>query len=981
MNSTLSENPMDVNNPGWPPDPPGYHLVDKLGKGGMGVVYRAQDLNTGQFVAIKFALGVSLLRFQREYRQLAGLEHPYILKVYRFDALALPPHMVMEYLPGQTLTDYRKGFPGKRLPYPIGIPLLLQLTEALVYLHNLGIVHRDLKPRNLMVLGEREHPSLKLMDFGLVRPAQVSQPLTQDGSFMGTPEYAAPEQFLDTANVTDRADLYALGVIMCEMFTGQRPFNGTDTASLRDQHLNVPPSPPSLAAPEISPELEKLILALLEKDPDKRPATAAAVQFALNNILTGFSLGKQVALQPAAQITKGSLLNQRYCVEQQLGQGGYGTVYKAQDRVLLQTVAIKVNADVSAEAARKFQREVNLLGSLNHPNLPRVRAYFVEGDAQFMVMDFISGRNLAEMLKDGPIPEAKLLPWADQVCSALDYLHRQRPPVIHRDVKPENIIIDENNRAHLVDFGIAKIDPAARTTTASLAGTPGYAPLEQHGRSVDRTDARSDIYALGATLYHALTGQRPAESMALAAGLEPAARPAHELNPAVSSPVSRAVRRAMGLRPDQRPASIAEFNAALHSRPHVFTRRQIAVGCAFVLFLVFWSATLSALGFAAASRGWLSGAVTHTPTQTPTSSPARPSQTPRLAPTASHETMSTLVVTQIITITPTVHIEPTGTRTSTTSAAAVLTPSGTPFLAPASASSRTPTFAPSLTPSFTPSATLLFMSAMTQSKTPSLTPSATSTQRSTFTPSVTSMPTKMLTFTPSITPTWTKRPTVKPLSTLTPSNTPSLIPTATPSTIPTVTPTVTLSETLTLTVTLSPTPREIAEITPTVASPFTPTPIIVNAAISPDFGACSTQHWYKIAGAGYDGTDIYLTLNTNVQANSTNSARWTPNLPIAGQYKVEMFAAFHRQITWQCVPNTTIGYDTSDARYTVYMGGSLLQTVAIDQKPLNNQWATIGTYSFPAGASSYVILNDLNGESQLTRTISFNVLRFTYVGP
>jgi len=101
----------------------------------------------------------------------------------------------------------------------------------------------------------------------------------------------------------------------------------------------------------------------------------------LNNILTAFSLGKQAAPQPAAQVTKGSLLNQRYSVEQQLGQGGYGTVYKALDRVLLQTVAIKVNADVSAEAARKFQREVNLLGSLNHPNLPRVRAYFVEGDA------------------------------------------------------------------------------------------------------------------------------------------------------------------------------------------------------------------------------------------------------------------------------------------------------------------------------------------------------------------------------------------------------------------------------------------------------------------------------------------------------------------------------------------------------------------------------------------------------------------------
>jgi serine/threonine-protein kinase len=939
MNSTLSEDPMDAKNPGWPQDPQGYHLVDQLGRGGMGVVYRAQDLNTGQFVAIKFALGASLLRFQREYRQLASLEHPYILKVYRFDSQALPPYMVMEYLPGQTLTEYRKGFPGKRLPYPIGIPLILHLTEALVYLHNLGIVHRDLKPHNLMVLEGREHPFLKLMDFGLVRPAQVSGLLTQAGTFLGTPEYAAPEQFLDITGVTPQADLYALGVIMYEMFTGQRPFNGPSALALREQHLNVVPLPPAQVAPEIPPELEKLILSLLEKNPDKRLATAAAVQFVLNNVLTEFSLGKQVACQPAAHITKGSLLNQRYSVEQQLGQGGYGTVYKAQDRVLLQSVAIKVNADVSAEAARKFQREVNLLGSLNHPNLPRVRAYFVEGDAQFMVMDFISGRNLSEILKDGPIPEAKLLPWADQVCAALDYLHRQNPPVIHRDVKPENIIIDENNRAHLVDFGIAKIDPVAKTTTASLAGTPGYAPLEQHGRSVDRTDARSDIYALGATLYHALTDQRPAESMTLAAGLEPAMRPAHELNPAVSPPVSRAVKWAMGLRPNQRPTSVAEFNAELHRRPRLLARWHVAVGCVFVLLMFFGLAFFSAWRLAAALPGLLPGnhTHTHTPTQTaPVSSPASLSQTPRLAAKPRHTMTAMLAVTPAITISPIIHIAPTGTRISATNATLVLTPLRTPLLAP----------------SFTLSATSLVTPTITPSEIPSLIPSVTLTKRPTFTPSITS--------------TRTRRPTAKPSFTPTPSKMPSLTPSITSSKAPSLTPSVTPSLPLR---------------TPTATLSFTPAPIIVEAVLIPIYGTCSGSHWYKIAGTGYGGTDLYLTLNTNVPANSTNFAKWIPNLPIAGQYRVEMFAVLHKQITWQCAPNTTIGLDTSDARYTVYLNGSAQPYVSIDQKPLNDQWATIGTYSFSTGTGSYVILIDLNDEPQLTRTISINVLRFTYIGP
>jgi hypothetical protein len=232
----------------------------------------------------------------------------------------------------------------------------------------------------------------------------------------------------------------------------------------------------------------------------------------------------------------------------------------------------------------------------------------------------------------------------------------------------------------------------------------------------------------------------------------------------------------------------------------------------------------------------------------------------------------------------------------------------------------------------------------------------------------------------SITPTPTRTPTTTSTNTSTPTSTPTKTPTPTVTNTPqllTKTPTSTGSSparTYTPTPTVTPTQTK----TPT---PTTPAPIIVNAVISPAYGSCVASSWYKIAGAGYSGTDLYLTLNTNAQASSTNSARWTPSLPLAGRWKVEAFVAFHNQITWQCAPNTTIGYDTSDARYKVYLNGIAQSYVAIDQKPLNNQWATIGTYSFSAGTSSYIILTDLNGESSLTRTVSFNVLRFTYVGP
>lgn len=156
-------------------------------------------------------------------------------------------------------------------------------------------------------------------------------------------------------------------------------------------------------------------------------------------------------------------------------------------------------------------------------------------------------------------------------------------------------------------------------------------------------------------------------------------------------------------------------------------------------------------------------------------------------------------------------------------------------------------------------------------------------------------------------------------------------------------------------------------------------PVVVNAAISPAYGTC--VGWYQFGGAGYGGTDLYVTLNTNVPSDSTNSARWTPNLPRAGQYRVEAFVAYHTSVTWPCYPYTTIDSDTSNAQYQVYSNGSGLPIVSIDQLPLNNQWATIGTYSFSAGAGSYVEMKDLNNEASLTRMISFNVLRFVYVGP
>ena len=267
-------------------------------------------------------------------------------------------------------------------------------------------------------------------------------------------------------------------------------------------------------------------------------------------------------------LTTGAILHNRYRIAKLVGQGGFGAVYRAWDTVLDRPVALKENSGGAADTQRQFEREARLLANLRHPNLPVVIDHFVvPGQGQYLVMDFVEGRSLRALLeaRGGPLDEAEALPWMRQVCDALTYLHTRTPPIIHRDIKPENIIITGDSRAVLVDFGISKLyDPSKGTTVGAKAVTPGYSPPEQYGRGM--TDARSDVYALGATLYTLLTGQAPPEGPDLASGAD-ALTPPHEANPAVSAAASAAVVAAMAPTISRRLESAAAFERLLPAAP------------------------------------------------------------------------------------------------------------------------------------------------------------------------------------------------------------------------------------------------------------------------------------------------------------------------------------------------------------------------------------------------------------------------------
>ena len=269
-------------------------------------------------------------------------------------------------------------------------------------------------------------------------------------------------------------------------------------------------------------------------------------------------------------LSAGQILNNRYRIETLLGQGGFGAVYMAWDLNLERWRALKENLDASPEAQRQFKREAQILCDLAHPNLPRVIDHFVipdpsgGGGSAYLVMDFVEGEDLEHMLErnGAPLPEAQVITWLSQVCEALEYLHSQQPPVIHRDIKPANIKVTPAGKAVLVDFGIAKLfDPNLRTSVGARAYTSGYSPPEQYGRGA--TDAQSDVYALGATAYHLLTGRLPPDSMDIVSGSTAPLRPAHEINATVSPQVSAALERAMQLNRASRWSSVTEFKHAL----------------------------------------------------------------------------------------------------------------------------------------------------------------------------------------------------------------------------------------------------------------------------------------------------------------------------------------------------------------------------------------------------------------------------------
>jgi serine/threonine protein kinase len=273
----------------------------------------------------------------------------------------------------------------------------------------------------------------------------------------------------------------------------------------------------------------------------------------------------------------GSILQHRYDIEQLLGHGGFGAVYRAYDRRLAKNVAIKEVFDHSTGAERQFEFEAQLLAALRHPALPTVIDHFVEASGHYLVMEYIAGEHLGQYLARQPhglLNESEGLAIIAPILDALAYLHSRTPPIIHRDIKPENIRISPEAAVFLVDFGLAKAyDPMLKTASGARAVTPGFSPLEQYGNGV--TDARSDLYALGATLYTILGGAYVPEAIARA--MDAPLPPLRTLNATVSPRIEAITTRLLAMRPEERYPNVAALRQALEQDQHTTIRDTNAV--------------------------------------------------------------------------------------------------------------------------------------------------------------------------------------------------------------------------------------------------------------------------------------------------------------------------------------------------------------------------------------------------------------------
>ena len=549
-----------------------YEILKMLGEGGMGAVYKAMDRELDRMVALKVIRAELadkpdiLQRFKQELILARLVTHRNVIRIFDLGVSGNIKFITMDFVEGRdlksVLTEQRK------LPAAKASDIIRQICLGLEAAHSEGVVHRDLKPQNIMLDSQSR---VYLMDFGLARSMELVG-MTRTGALLGTPAYMSPEQ-AKGEKVDARTDLFSLGVIFYELLTGILPYQAETMMATLIKRAKEPPTPPIQVEPSIPQALNDVIMKCLQIKLDRRYQHAAEILADLGftsalqaSVAHASVISSQSVFDVASQLAPGSQFGSRYRIESLLGEGGMGKVYKAYDSDVGRTVALKlVRPELASNPAsmERLKQELLLASRVSHKNILRIHDLGDVSGLKFISMAYVDGKDLHNLIgTEGRLPIDRAVAIARLLCLALEAAHSEG--VVHRDLKPQNVLMDSSGQVFVSDFGLAKSleGPSTMMTNAGeVLGTPRYMSPEQAESKT--ADNRSDLYSLGLILYEMVAGDLPFGSDSIMQTMyqrvtEDAKSP-QLLNPGVPDYLAAIILRCLNRDPEKRYQSAGDI--------------------------------------------------------------------------------------------------------------------------------------------------------------------------------------------------------------------------------------------------------------------------------------------------------------------------------------------------------------------------------------------------------------------------------------